>query len=104
MVYSLVCGKERRVYACKYLGLAVKYIYETSICMISYGFVAVDLLDELSHVLAQCFAARPLTLSMTVERMGACMLLVTVDRETHRDSKTGVKCYVILCAHKISCK
>lgn len=45
--------------------------------------MAANLLDELSHVLTQCFTARPLTLSVTVERMGAGMLLMTVDRETH---------------------
>lgn len=44
--------------------------------------MAANLLDELSHVLTQCFTARPLTLSMTVERMGAGMLLMTVDRDT----------------------
>lgn len=42
-----------------------------------------NLLDELSHVLTQCFTARPLALSMPVERMGAGMLLMTVTRERH---------------------
>lgn len=42
-----------------------------------------NLLDELSHVLTQCFTARPLALSMAVERMGAGMLLMAVERESH---------------------
>ena len=29
----------------------------------------VNLLDELSHILTQCFTARPLALSMSIERM-----------------------------------
>lgn len=62
---------------------------------ISYFWVAVNLLDELSHVLTQCFTARPLTLSMAVERMGAGMLLMTVGRErdthTKRDNSEIVK-------------
>lgn len=33
-------------------------------------------LDELSHVITQRLAARPFTLSMAIERMGTCMLLV----------------------------
>lgn len=42
-----------------------------------------DLLDELSHVLTQCFTARPLALSVAVEGVGAGMLLVTVERDFH---------------------
>lgn len=40
-----------------------------------------NLLDELSHVLAQCFTARPLTFSMPIKRMGASMLLMTVQKD-----------------------
>lgn len=42
-----------------------------------------DLLDELSHVLTQCFTAGPLALSVAVERVGAGMLLMTVERDFH---------------------
>lgn len=42
-----------------------------------------NLLDELSHVLTQCFTAGPLALSVAVERVGAGMLLVTVKRDFH---------------------
>lgn len=56
---------------------------------IAYFWVVVNLLDELSHVLTQCFTAGPLTLSMAVERMGAGMLLMTVGRERH--TKTTVR-------------
>lgn len=41
-----------------------------------------NLLDELSHVLAQRFTARPLALPVAVERMGASVLLVTVRKKT----------------------
>ena len=47
---------------------------------ISYVWALVNLLDELAHVLTQCFTARPLTLSVAIEWMGAGMLLVTVGR------------------------
>lgn len=56
----------------------------TSNCVL-YFWVVVNLLDELSHVLTQCFTARPLTLSMAIERMGAGMFLMTVDRERQRE-------------------
>lgn len=46
----------------------------------------VHLLDELSHVLTQCFTARPFTLSMAVQRMGAGMFLMTVDKHTDTDT------------------
>lgn len=46
-----------------------------------FGLVS-NLLDELSHVLTQCFTARPLALPVAVERMGAGVLLVTVRQET----------------------
>lgn len=46
---------------------------------VRHSLLTVYSLDELSHVLTQCFAARPLTLSMTVKGMGAALLLVTVD-------------------------
>ena len=46
-----------------------------------------NLLDELSHVLTQCFTARPFTLPMPVEGMGAGMLLMTVMKERHTHTK-----------------
>lgn len=64
-------------------------IYFSVLCTV-YGKV-VNLLNELPHVLTECFTARPLTLSMTVERMGAGMLLVTADEGTQR--KAYVKCW-----------
>ena len=49
--------------------------------------LAVDLLDELSHVLTQSLTARPLALSMAIERVGASMLLVTTERERDRQTE-----------------
>lgn len=56
--------------------------------------VVVFLLDELSHVLTQCFTARPLTLSMAVERMGAGMFLMTVDRDSKTDDEFDPFMYI----------
>lgn len=50
-----------------------------------------NLLDELSHVLTQCFTARPLTLSMAVERMGAGMLLMTAERHAQKEKTVRKK-------------
>lgn len=47
-----------------------------------------NLLDELSHILTECFTARPFTLSMPVKGMGTGMLLVTVPRA--RNTKRGI--------------
>lgn len=68
-----------------------------------------DSLDELSHVLTQCFTARPLALPVAVEWMGAGVLLVTAGRHTHAHNNTksdeiklpGLKRAMCICAdHK----
>lgn len=57
--------------------------------------VAGDLLDELSYVLTQCFTARPLTLSMAIEGMGASVLLMTVERKTHTNRDNSDIIYLL---------
>lgn len=44
-----------------------------------------DLLNELSHVLTQCFTARPFALSMSIERVRASMLLMTAREKTQTE-------------------
>lgn len=44
--------------------------------------MVVNSLDELPHVLTQCFTTRPFTLSVAVEGMRAGMFFMTVDRHT----------------------
>lgn len=49
-----------------------------------------DSLDELSHVLTQCFTARPLALPVAVEWMGAGVLLVTAGKETRTKTQSQI--------------
>lgn len=52
-------------------------------------WAAVYSLDELSHVLAQCFTTGPLALAVAVEGMGAGVLLVTVEEEVGGGTRHG---------------
>lgn len=88
------CGEEQRRHHLKGISCGVCFMFGKKKPHSPCSGLGSDLLDELSHVLTQCFTARPLALAVAVERVGAGVLLVTVG-ERHSEMMSNCLIYFI---------